>query len=152
MESPESDNMMCIEVQVNSVVQCEDDKFISPQTTPEKPIKRVTYGCTPPKRTRQPDSNKESACGSNDDCSPSSKKKMKKSTRHKKSSAIIDPEELKNVLEDMNEEIDSVLEETADRTRLTATNVKSILRVRFLVGLFFIYHTAVFVGDSSDIE
>lgn len=140
METAEASELMLVEVQVNSVVPSDGGISLSPESTPQKSIKRKSHEdlqITPAKIPRSMDFHqKTSSSNSPDDPSKRRAKKNKKS-RTRKNNLSIDPDELKNVLDDMNEEIDNVLEETAEKNRLTATNVKNILRVRFLLFLSF---------------
>lgn len=134
MESSQASDLMLVEVQVNSVVPSDRGILLSPESTPQKSIKRKSHEdlqSTPAKIPRSLDLNqKPPPSNSPDDLSKRRSKKNKKSSRTRKNNLPIDPDELKNVLDDMNEEIDNVLEETAEKNRLTATNVKNILRVR----------------------
>lgn len=136
METTQASDLMLVEVQVNSVVPLDNGILLPSESTPEKSIKRKSYEdlqSIPTKIARTTDLHqKQSSLNSPDDLSKRRAKKNKKSSRTRKNNISIDPDdpELKNVLDDMNEEIDNVLEETAEKNRLTATNVKNILRVR----------------------
>lgn len=138
METAQASDLMLVEVEVNSAVPSDKGILLSPESTPQKSIKRKSHEdlqSIPSKVARTIDFEK-SPSSSPDDLSKRRAKKNKKSSRTRKNISI-DPDELKNVLDDMNEEIDNVLEETAEKNRLTATNVKNILRVRQLLLLFF---------------
>lgn len=134
MEITQASDLMLVEVEVNSVVPSDKGILLSPESTPQKSIKRKSQDdlqSIPAKVARTTDLHQKSpSSNSPDDLSKRRTKKNKKSFRTKKNNISIDPDELKNVLDDMNEEIDNVLEETAEKNRLTATNVKNILRVR----------------------
>lgn len=133
METTQASDLMLVEVEVNSVIPSDKGILLSPESTPQKSIKRKSQEdlqSIPAKVARTTDLHQKSPSNSPDDLSKRHVKKNKKSSRTRKNNISIDPDELKNVLDDMNEEIDNVLEETAEKNRLTATNVKNILRVR----------------------
>lgn len=136
MEIAEKTEMVCPEIASCVTVYTDQTSEIAPfsRSSPKKHCKRRSYDIDVsdeiPKKCRIVDLRKDSLSGDLSD--ENLKGRVKKNKRHSKctnNNLQLDSQELKKALDGMGEEIDDVLVETAHKNKLTATNIKNILRV-----------------------